>query len=164
MDERFRIGWSSQSVAVERGRFVVTNVEHDSTAHGEGDPRISLRASGTSSEVGKKRSWLSRPAIIMFSLALVIAALGFIVHPPVNALPAGPDIEIVNMPDVTPIYGDRAITWDEVKRLQEDGHALVSFVYMDDSGNFARVFDTDAELHDWACSGTVPKFVRPPNC
>ncbi len=112
----------------------------------------------------RRAPWLTRPAAIMFALAILIVAAGLLWGPGGSDVPIDGDVEVVNMQDIVPIYGDQPITWDMVEDLRTRGLAAVSFVYMDDTGNYARVFDDKKQLHAWTCSRGAPDYVRPASC
>lgn len=72
-------------------------------------------------------------------------------------------VEHVDVAKLVPHYHGQLITWAEVGKLKAQGKAAIVWFYSDNSGNYAYVFDSEAEVHVWQCH--TPGFnAKPGQC
>lgn len=66
-------------------------------------------------------------------------------------MPASDAVPIVDVSKLVPHYHGQLVTWAEVGKLKTKGRAAIVWFYSDDSGDYAYVFDNEAEVHVWQC-------------
>ena len=105
---------------------------------------------------------------VLLSFIVAIVALGALgsgvfdresseQKPPPALVASDPRTKMINVADLRPLYHDAFTTWDRIDTLKEEGKAEVVFLYADDEGNYAYVFDSTTEFRQWSCRLTQPK-------
>ncbi len=107
------------------------------------------------------RSVLTSGVAALVSTALLVSCSSGSTLPPQGkaaSVAADPRTVDVNVADLSPLYnGTDTTTWEHVRALKERGRAGVVYLYADDSGNYAYVFDEGEQFQAWACEPAQPK-------